>query len=78
MTRDEEQFMKLGREIVRMFYDLQKTSGGETGYALRAFTYPGGEFHVILANDERVVSLMDNAARKAYEIAEAIPPSTRN
>lgn len=77
-TKDDEQCLKLGREIVRMIRDLQKVSGGETGYARRLFTYPGGEAHVILSNDKRVADLMDAAARKAHEIAEALPPSLQN
>lgn len=78
MTHEDEQCLKLGREILRMVRDLAKASGGEYGYARRRFTYPGGEAHVILANHKQVADVMDAAAAKAFEIANATPHSERN
>jgi hypothetical protein len=78
MTRDEEQFMKLGREIVRMIRDLGKVAGGETGYAVRPFTFPGGAVTVMVINDPELVKRMHEAADKHYAVQTAIPPSTRN
>jgi hypothetical protein len=78
LSHEDEQCMKLGREIVRMIRDLAKTAGRERGYALRRFTYPGGEAHIIVANHAEVADVMDKAAAKVFAIAEATPPSEVN
>lgn len=78
MTRDDEQFLKLGREIVRMIHDVRKVAGNETAYARRKFTFPGGECHIFVVHDERMANLFDVAAEATHRVANAIPPSTKN
>lgn len=78
MSRDDEQCLKLGREIVRMIADVRKVTQGETGYARRKLTFPGGEVHVLIANDTKLADLFEKAAAASYHIANAIPPSTRS
>lgn len=78
MTRDEMQFMKLGREVVRMIRDVRAVAKDETGYARRQLTFPGGEVTIFVVNDKRLADLFDKASAAVHEIAEAIPPSTRN
>lgn len=79
MTQDEESYMKLGKELVRMIYDVRKVSGDEDGYARRKFTFNDGQVIVFVANSERVAELFEAAAKSGYENVEnAIPPSTLN
>lgn len=78
MSREEEQHMKVGREIVRMIHDVRKVAGQETGYARRKFTYPGGECHIFVVNDGRLANLFDAVAEATHRVANAIPPSTKN
>lgn len=78
MTADEEQFLKIGREVVRMIHDLRSASGQTRGYARRKFTFPGGEVHLLIANEKRLADLFDAVAAGVYDVAEATPPSQRN
>jgi hypothetical protein len=78
MSRDDEECLRLGREIIRMIHDVRKVAKEETGYARRKFTYPGGEVHIIVANDARLADIMDQAASKAFQVTEATPPSAVN
>ncbi len=75
MTRDDEVCLSLGREVVRMIHDLRNVSRGETGYCRRCLTFPGGAVHLLLANDPALADLMEAAARRAYDVITAIPPS---
>lgn len=76
MTQDEAQFMKLGKEIVRMIHDVRKVAKDETGYARRTFTYPGGECCIFVVNDKRLADIFDKAAEATHRVANAVPPST--
>lgn len=78
MTRDNEQFLKIGREIVRMIHDVRNVAGNETAYARRKFTFPGGECHIFVVQDERLAILFDLAAEATHRVVNAIPPSTKN
>lgn len=78
MNRDDEQYMKLGREIVRMIHDVRKIAGEETGYARRTFTFPGGAVQVFVVNDERLADIFDKAAAVTHDVSSVLPPSTRN
>jgi hypothetical protein len=75
MTRDDETFLKLGKEVVRMIQDLRQVSGGETGYTRRCLTFPGGEVHVILANSPQLTDLFETVVAGEYNVESAIPPS---
>lgn len=78
MTHDDEVCLKLGREIVRMIHDVRKVTHGETGYARRTFTYPGGEVQLFLANDPKLADLFEQVASGEYNIQSVTPPSQRN
>ena len=78
MSRDEEQFLKLGREVVRMIRDVHSVPKGDVGYARRRFTFPGGEVHLMIANDARLADAMEAAAAKQYDVQDLTPPSARN
>lgn len=75
MTHDEEVYLKLGREVVRMIAELNKTSQGETGYSRRRFTYRGGGVHIFLVNDSELADLLDDAASKKYAVKTVTPPA---
>lgn len=78
MSHDDEQCLKLGREIVRMIRDVQKVSQGEPGYCKRRFTFPDGAVTVFIANNEDLAEVLDKAASRKYAVENAIPPSTLN
>jgi len=78
-TRDDEQCMKLGREIVRMIRDVRKISKGlDAGYARRTFTFPGGEVQILVTDDGKVADSMERGVSKDFAISTATPPSTLN
>ena len=78
MNRDDEQYMKLGREIGRMIHDVHKVAGEDTGYARRKFTFPGGAVQIFVVNDERLADIFDTAAAVTHDVSNAIPPPERN
>ncbi len=77
MTQDDEVCLKLGREIVRMVHDL-RAMGDEASYGRRKFTYPGGEFYVILVNQAPVADAMESAVKATYHVKDILPPSQMN
>lgn len=78
MTKDDETCLKLGREIVRLINELNKTARGDTGYSRRKFTYPGGSVHLFIVNDEDLAALFDSAAKSRYDVTSVTPPSQTN
>lgn len=78
MTKDEAQFMQLGREIVRMIRDLNQVAREETGYARKRFTFPGGAVHIFIANSDGLADVIERAAKNRYNVQDAIPPSTKD
>jgi hypothetical protein len=78
MSDDEKRCLKLGQMVVRMIYDVRKQAGKDVGYARRAITFPGGEVHLIVANDARLADLFEKAADTAYEVATVTPGSEVN
>lgn len=78
MSHEDEQCLKLGREIVQMIRDVQKVSQGELGYCKRRFTFPGGAVTVFIANSDDLAEVLDRAASGKYAVENAIPPSTLN
>jgi hypothetical protein len=58
--------------------EIAKIAKGEPGYARRIFTFPGGEVHVLIANNSKLADVMDEAAAASYNVADAIPPSQLN
>lgn len=78
MTRDEETFQKLGREIVRMIRDVQSATKGETGYARRKFTFPGGAVDLFVVNDAKLADRFEATAAEKYDVQSITPPSQLN
>ena len=78
MSDDEKRCLALGQMVVRMIHDVRKQAGADVGYARRRITFPGGEVHLIVANDVRLADLFDVAAAKAYEIVNGTPASEIN
>ena len=78
MTHDEEVCLKLGQEVVRMIHDVRRVTQGETGYARRTFTYPGGEVVLLITNDPSLADVWEDAATQRYVIQTAMPPSKQN
>jgi hypothetical protein len=70
--------LSLGREIVRMIHDIRRVSKNETAYARRKFTFPGGEVHLLLANESQVADLMEASVSREYDVKSATPPSQTN
>lgn len=79
MTREDEQCLRLGREVVRMLCDVlkvkQQGSVGDTAYARRTITFPGGQFDVFVVTDSSLAAVFENAASQAYEVQTVTPPS---
>jgi hypothetical protein len=75
MSREDEQCLKLGREVARLIRELYASTSGERGYSIRRFTFPGGEVHMILCNQSELADTMDAAASAKYEIAKVSPLS---
>jgi len=61
-----------------MIHDLRKTTQGKTGYARRRLTFPGGEVHLLVANDERLADRFEFVARESYDVHAVTPPSQLN
>jgi hypothetical protein len=61
-----------------MIRDVHSVAGVELGYARRTFSFPGGEVHVFIANNQEVAEVFDAAARVAFKTVNATPPSTKN
>ncbi len=78
MSRDDEECLKLGREVVRMIRSLEKTTGGETGYSRRTITFPNGAVDLFIANDRTLARVFDAAAENHYKVQTVTPPSERN
>jgi hypothetical protein len=78
MSHEDQQCLKLGREIVRMIHDVRTVAGTDAGYARRLFTFPGGSVHLLLCNESELADVMERAASGAYVIEEATPPSQKN
>ncbi len=78
MTPDDEQCLKLGREVVRMIRHLMQAGQGETAYARRCLTFPGGEVYLLLANDPTLADVMDKAAASTFQVENVTPPSEIN
>ncbi len=78
MTPEEQaETFALGKEVIRMFRDLARTSdnSGGPGYGRRKFIFPGGSFVMLLLNDERVADIMEAAAGEHYKLVDITPPS---
>lgn len=75
---EDEQYRNLGRMVVRMINDVRKVAGGDTGYASRTITFPGGSVQIFVVNDERLADIFDKAAQATHNVADVIPPSERN
>lgn len=78
MSDDERRCLALGQMVVQIIHDVRKQAGGDVAYARRAITFPGGEVHLIVANDHRLADLFDSAAAKVYDVANATPASEVN
>ena len=79
MSKDDEQCLKLGREVVRMIRDLKKVvAGKDTGFARQEVTFPGGSVHLFVVNDEELAETLERAAAGGYDVQEAVPPSKAN
>lgn len=78
MSRDDEQCLRLGREVVRMIGELRGTAGSDAGYTRRTFTFPGGEVTMFLVVTDELAGLLEAAATKAYDVATVTPPSQVN
>lgn len=78
MSDDEKRCLALGQMVVRMIHDVRKQAGSDAGYARRSVTFPGGEVHLIVANDSRLADLFDEATAKAFDVADATPASEIN
>ena len=78
MTHDEKICLGLGHQLLRMVHDLRKTTQGETGYARRKLTFPGGEVHLLVANDEMLADRFEFVASENYDVHSVTPPSQLN
>ena len=74
MTRDDEQYMKLGRDIVRIIRDLAAVPPGRR-YAKRDITFPGGKVCLIVTPDDDVVSIMEKAVAEKMDVVDSVPKS---
>lgn len=78
MSHDDEQCMRLGREVVRMVRDLARATGSDTGYARRGVTFPGGDFQILVVNDPVLADQMEAVADEKYAVQTVTPHSQRN
>ena len=85
LNRDEEHCLRLGQEVVRMLGGLLQQSRAadgtaEAGYAVRTFTYPGGEFYMLLLNDRGLAEYIAWAVERRYDVADVTvtPQSQKN
>jgi hypothetical protein len=81
MSRDDQQCLNLGREVIRMLRDLKIVAArnpGDTAYAKRTITYPGGSFDLWVVEDPNLSKVLERAATESYRVDTATPPSTLN
>jgi len=78
MKHEDEQALKVGREVIRTIRDVLIVAGVDSGYALRTFTFPGGEVAIFVVHGHRLSQAFERAAAAEFELCEAIPPSTAN
>ena len=75
MNADDLQFLKIGREVVRMIYEVRAVAAEDAGYARRTFTFPGGQVEMLLANNSKVADLMEEAVKTSFYIQSVTPGS---
>jgi hypothetical protein len=78
MTHDEKICLELGIELLRMVHDLRKATQGETGYARRKLAFPGGEVHLLVANDKMLADRFEFVASENFDVHLVTPPSQVN
>jgi hypothetical protein len=81
LSREDEQCLRLGREIVRLITDLRSVPaarGTDVAYALRDISFPGGRAYIFVTTDKEVAELFDYAASNRYEVKSATPRSQTN
>ncbi|HXS98640.1 MAG TPA: hypothetical protein VN736_28785 [Candidatus Limnocylindrales bacterium] len=79
MSRDDEQFLKLGKMVTRMIRDvMERTKArGDEGYARREITFPGGTVSVFIATKD-AGDVFERAADAAFAVKAVTPPSEIN
>lgn len=75
MTKDEKTFLNLGKEVVRMIHDVQKTAKTDAGYARRNITFPGGAINLFVVNTDELAEAFEAAAERHYSVTTVTPPS---
>lgn len=77
-SRNDQQCLALGKDILRMINDLRKTAGADAGYARRKITFPGGEVHMLICNTKALADMMEKAVAEELHVTTAAPPSEVN
>lgn len=79
LTKDQEQCLALGKEVVRMINDTRAAvARGDVAYARRNITFPGGSIWLIVPADKQLVDAMEAGVVERYDVATAIPRSETN
>jgi hypothetical protein len=79
VTKDEENCLKLGRQVVRMIRDVRAVvETHQTGYARQRITFPGGSINLFVVNDDELADVFDAAAARRYDVKDTAGPSQLN
>jgi hypothetical protein len=73
MTPEDQECLKLGRELIRMIGDVYSVR--PAAYSRRTFRFEGGAVELFLVKSKRLADLMDAAAERGYDVTEAAAPS---
>jgi hypothetical protein len=76
MTHQDDQCLKLGRILLGMIRELHAQTKGETGYAQRTVTFPGGEVKLFIATGE-VADTFNRVAEAKFSVQDVIPHSQK-
>lgn len=77
LTRDEKEYLRLGREMVRMIRDVKATAvNGACSYAHRTLTFPDSSVEVFICSEKELADKMETAAAHFYAVKTIGPPSS--
>jgi hypothetical protein len=70
VTKEDDQYLKLGREIARMISDVLCTPPNDAAYARREITFPGGAVYLILVKTKEQAERFDRLMASEYQVDE--------
>lgn len=71
LSRDDQAFLSLGREVSRMIGHLKATAGTEPGYSRRHITFPGGDVFLFTVNTSELADRLEVFIADKYKIQDA-------